>query len=346
MKIPKNLKWQPTGKTLGQGGQAQVHLVKDKGEEDSPLFALKALRKNGPGQAYDRFYREISAVKKLNHPNIIKIFDHSNPESDFHYYVMEYIEGALPLDKLILSDNNPFYNNPYRALHLFEQICLAILTCELSEPSIVHRDLCPSNILFLPGHSIKIIDFGICQIENETPITLTDEGLGTINYMAPECETGSIEDIRIGADLYSAGKSLWSAVTGSRAFAREKPVYTTKSMADIFPNNPSTWHLFHIFTKTIRHDWRNRWGSAEHAISNSRFVKNLISNGYPPLEIVTARCPVCGVGELDSFQGSYMVFGNPPPQGIGAVQCSYCGICLAINFKRKNQNLKSREALE
>ncbi len=323
-----------------------MHLVRDSSEHDSSLYALKVLRKNGPVQAYERFYREISVVKKLDHPNIIKIIDHSIPEADFHYYVMEFIEGAITLDKLLFSGNNPFYNDPYRALQLFEQICLANFECETCQPSVVHRDLCPSNILILPNKSIKIIDFGICQIEDDTPITLSDEGVGTINYMAPECESGSNESIKIGADLYSAGKILWSAITGNRAFAREKPVFTSKSMSDIFPENPSAWHLFHIFKKTTRNDWRERWGSAEYAISASKFVRTLISNGYPPIEIITQRCPVCGVGELDSFQGSHMVFGNPNPQGIGAVQCSYCGICLAINFTLKNQNIKSRQTLE
>lgn len=65
MKIPKNIKWQSTGKTLGSGGQAQVHLVSDKSEGDSSLYALKALKRTAPGQAYERFYREISAVKFL-----------------------------------------------------------------------------------------------------------------------------------------------------------------------------------------------------------------------------------------------------------------------------------------
>lgn len=210
----------------------------------------------------------------------------------------------------------------------------------------MHRDLCPSNILILPNHLIKIIDFGICQIEGGTPITLSDEGVGTLNYMAPECESGSDERISIGADLYSAGKILWSAITSYRAFAREKPVFTSKSMPDIFSENPSTWHLFHIFRKTIRNDWRERWGSAKYAISSAKYVRSLIKNGYPPLEIITKRCPICGVGELDSFQGSHMVFGNPNPQGISAVQCSYCGICLAINFTLKKRNLKEREQLE
>ena len=346
MKIPKNIQWQSTGQTVGQGGQAQIHLVKNKDDDTSTLYALKALRNSGSKQAYERFYKEIDAVKVLNHSNIIKIIDHSIPDADFHYYVMEYVDGAKPLDKVINSNQNPFYNNPLKSLQLFEQICSAIYACELSNPKIVHRDLCPANILVLPNSSIKIIDFGICQIENGAPITLTDEGVGTINYMAPECESGSNETIRSGADLYSAGKILWSALTGNKAFAREKPVFTTKSMPDMFPDNPSTWHLFHIFKKTIRNDWRERWGSAEHAISTVNFVRNLINNGYPPLETVTARCPICGVGELDSLRGSHMVFGNPNPQGIGAVQCSYCGICMAINYNQKKQNLKSRENLE
>ena len=347
MKIPNDLRWQSTGETLGGGGQAQVHLVIDKNnKKNSSRYALKALRKKGPGQAYERFYREIDAVKRLDHSNIIKIFDHSNPEAKFHYYVMEYIKGAKSLMQLIDSSDNPFYNNPLKSLELFYQICEAIYECENSTPPIVHRDLSPSNILVLPDLFIKIIDFGVCQIESGTPITLIDEGIGTINYMAPECESGSDERIAVGADLYSAGKILWSAMTGKRVFSREKAVFTKQSMSKIFPDNPPSWHLFHIFQNTIRHDWRERWGSAKYALSSALFVKNLIKNGYAPLEIITHRCPICGVGELDSFQGSHMVFGNPNPSSISAVQCSYCGICLAINFKLKNENLKKQTNLE
>ncbi len=346
MKIPKKLKWKTTGETLGGGGQAQIYLVIDKGNENSSQYALKALRRKGPGQAFDRFYREIDAVKRLDNPNIIKIIDHSNPEEDFHYYVMEYIKGAKSLFQLVDSPHNPFFQNPLKSLDLFYRICDAIFECEKSNPQIVHRDLSPSNILILPDLSIKIIDFGICQIENGTPITLADEGVGTINYMAPECDSGSNERIAIGADLYSAGKILWSAVTGKRAFSREKPVFTSQSMPEIFPDSPTSWHLFHIFKKTIRHDWRERWGSAQYAMSAALHVINLINNGYPPLEVLTHRCPVCGVGELDGFQGSHMVFGNPNPGGISAVQCSYCGLCLAINFRLKQQNLKDRANMD
>ncbi len=87
MKIPETLKWKATGKTLGQGGQGVVHEVINKEEQNGKKYALKALSKGKPLEAYQRFYREIKAIKELNHPNIIKIFDHSNEGDDFNYYL-------------------------------------------------------------------------------------------------------------------------------------------------------------------------------------------------------------------------------------------------------------------
>jgi serine/threonine protein kinase len=99
MKIPKDLRWRPTGKTLGEGGQAQIYLVEDASGELEGLWALKSLKRGGPGQAYERFRREIAAIRGLQHPNIIRVVDHSQVESDFQFYVMEYIEGARPWKK-------------------------------------------------------------------------------------------------------------------------------------------------------------------------------------------------------------------------------------------------------
>lgn len=346
MKIPKDLRWEGTGATLGEGGQAQVHLVKDKMGELDGVWALKALKRNQPGQAYERFSREIAAIKKLQHPNIIKIIDNSIPDAEFQFYVMEYIEGAKPLEKIIKLQDNPFYANPLRSLNLFEQICSALVECEESSPKIIHRDLSPSNILVKSDLTLKIIDFGLCQIQEHETITLVDEGVGTINYMAPECEAGSVEKIGIGADLYSAGKILWTAITGLRAFSRENPVFRGKSMPDIFSEDPSTWHLHHIFEKTIRRDWRNRWSSAKDAVSTARRVRYLIQCGYPPLEEIASQCPICGVGTLADFSGSHVVFGNPNPQGIYGVQCSYCGFCFPVNLMKRKEILEERKKLE
>ncbi len=351
MKIPKDLRWEPTGTTLGEGGQAQVFLVKDKNGNFDGVWALKALKRNEPGPAYERFYREVRAIKKLQHPNIIKIVDSSSPGDKFQFYVMEHIDEARPLEKVIKTKNNknnPYYGNPIRSLLLFEQICSALIACEKCSPKIIHRDLSPSNILVNKQDlTIKIIDFGLCQIQGHERITLIDEGVGTVNYMAPECESGSDDIIiGIGADLYSAGKILWATITGLEAFSRENPVFNTKSMLRMFPDNPKTWHLHHIFEKTIRHDQRNRWGLATTAEANARRVRSLIESGYPPLEEIGPRCPMCGVGELSNFEGSHNVFGNPNPNGIDSRQCTYCGICLPFNSLKRREILDSRKKLD
>lgn len=347
MKLPKTLRWQPTGRTLGAGAQAQVQAVVDSADEFSGTYALKALANGKPRQAYDRFHREICAIKKVQHPNIIRVVDASDPEASFHYYVMELVEGAKPLESVLFSPESPFLRNPLAAVDLFKQIVDAIQACQLSDPKVVHRDLSPANVLLIPDRTIRVIDFGICQIADEETITLKDEGVGTVNYMAPECESGAAGSVDTHSDLYSAGKILWSALTGQRAFSREKPAFTTKSPSKLFPDLPDTWHLYRIFSKTIRHNPRDRWSVAEKAAYGCNAVKRLIRGGYPPIEAIsTYVCPVCGVGDLTIFPTSHMVFGNPNPAGIVARQCDYCGMCFAINHDRLKKSIKEMESLE
>ena len=126
MKIPKELRWKPTGRVLGEGGQAQVQEVEDSLGEFTGKLALKGLSKGKPPKAYERFYREVSAIKNLDHPYIIKIFDSSSPQDNFHYYVMEFIEGAKPLLGILDTTINPYYANPLKALDLFFMLIEAI----------------------------------------------------------------------------------------------------------------------------------------------------------------------------------------------------------------------------
>lgn len=346
MKIPEDLRWKDTGRTLGAGGQAAVREVLDSTSSSEQPSAMKILSSGKPRQAYERFYREIEAIKSLDHPLIIKILDHSEPDAAFHYYVMESFEGAQPLRRVIESSANPYYGDAARSLDLVEQILEVLTACEKHSPRIVHRDLKPGNILLLRDGSIRIIDFGICQIEGDTPITMDDEGVGTANYMSPECESGAQGEPTVASDLYSVGKILWSVISGKRAFARENPVFATKSMPDIFPDSPETWHLHHIFEKTIRKSPTDRARSAEACCELLHLVRSLINNGNPPLELIWERCPLCGIGTLHDFDGSHMVFGNPMPKEIGAAQCSYCGSCFAVNFKKVRKQLADMKTLD
>jgi serine/threonine protein kinase len=323
-----------------------VQEVEDSLGQYEGKFALKALARGRPPQAYERFFREVNAVKGLDHPYIVQVVDSSAPTDDFHYYVMELVNGAKPLSKVLTTPDSPFRCDAVASLDLFIKVAEAILACETNDPKVTHRDLSPSNILLIPDGSIRVIDFGLCQVEGSETITLIDEGVGSVNYMAPECEAGASGPIDTNSDLYSAGKILWAAVAGQQAFAREKAAFTAKAMSKVFPECPDTWHLYHVFAKTIRHDPTTRWRSAQDAIDGANRVKGLIQRGYPATEEVFATCPVCGVGKLSDFPGSHTVFGNPNPRGIGSFQCDNCGVCLAIGLYVRKSTLDKMKAME
>jgi serine/threonine protein kinase len=341
MKIPKNVRWKAV-ETIGKGGQATVVKVEDTLGEHGGYFALKGIAPGRTGKAYERFAREVEAIQRLDHPNIVRIVDHSIEDKAFNYYVMEFIEGARPLKRILGSPDNPFANDTIASLRLFSELVSAIE--EWSKAGIVHRDLSPGNILLLPNNSIKVIDFGICQIEDRVTITLADEGVGTINYMAPECESGASGEVTEKADLYSAGKILWSCICNAMAFSRESPVFNAKSMFSMLPRFPDTWHLHHLFEVTIRHSPKDR-STVDEIQTLIGKVAYLIKSGVPPLEIIAEMCPICGIGKLEQGEGLHNVFGNPNPVGIHSYQCSMCGTCFAINRRLQSDNLKRRKTL-
>jgi serine/threonine protein kinase len=332
MKLPESLRWKAIGRELGRGGQAPVIAVADKTKVLEGTYALKGLAKGRSRKAYERFTREIEATKKLDHPRIIKIFDHSDPEDEFQFYVMEFIEGAKSLKQLLNTPHNPFHNDPVRSVKLYKQIVDAIGHCQARQ--IVHRDLSPANVLILPNEDIKIIDFGICFVEGGEVITLVDEGVGSRNYTAPECESGGAGNVTTGADLYSAGKILWSAITNMSAFSRETPVFKDKSMSQQIAD-PRAWHLHHIFAGSIRHNLGDRIGDASQALNIAVRVERLISSGYEPLERISDNrfCPRCGWGQPEKFREDYMTFHNPIPPGFQASRCSYCGYCYIVDTR-------------
>ena len=347
MKIPKELPWLSTGETLGSGGQGEVQLVTRKDEPDGPKYALKSLRNVGSSKALERFRREISAVKKITHPAIVRVFDHSKEGDDFQYYVMEFHEGAKSLDKVISSPSNRFHGNVLLSLDLFEQIISAIGAYEESDPQIVHRDIQPENILVLEDDSIRLIDFGICYIKDEMMITFTDENVGTRNYTSPECEPGTDFPIGVHSDLYSAAKVLWSAITSQRAFAREDPAFKGRwSMKEMFPAKSDTWHLTHIFEKTIRRRPEDRFEGTTEVLERLRDVRYIVQRGFPPLEDIKFRCPSCGWKRVGKFQEGYRVFGNPNPPGIVSLQCHLCGFGFVRDTSLLQQKIEEMQGLD
>lgn len=322
MKIPDNIPWKATGTTLGQGGQGVVQLVTRKDDTEGRHYALKALNRVNSAQARQRFRSEIEAVKLLDHDAIVPVVDQSEPGDAFQFYVMEYIPDAKPLNRVIFNGTNPYHGDVGQSLALFQKVVEAIQACERANPQIVHRDIKPNNILIVPDGGIRLIDFGICQIQDGAMVTLVDENVGARNYTSPECEGGNAANVGIHSDIYSAGKVLWSAITSRQAFAREEPVFAHLSMQTLFPEQPETWHLSHVFEKTIREDPSNRFQSAQDVANLVGELHQIIQRGFPPVERVHFRCPSCGWRRIDFLPENFSGF---DPDRFVSHRCAFCG---------------------
>ena len=193
--------------------------------------------------------------------------------------------------------------------------------------------------------SIRLIDFGICQIDDGTMLTLLDENVGPRDYISPECEAGNESEIGIHSDLYSAAKVLWSAITSRRAFPREQAVYGNLSMEIVFPRQHETWHLTDIFEKTIRERPNYRVTDTNGIFAIVDEVRYLIKGGLPPLKDVEERCPSCGRKTLGEFRGGHSVFGNPNPQDVRSLLCNTCGFGFVRNTRILQENIQRLKQL-
>lgn len=335
---------------IGKGGQATVHEVRKRGEPDTgPTYACKLLRTDEGTQAYERFHREIESLQKLNDPGIVKVVDHKSDEDEgVHFYVMEYIKGAVSLKKIVGTPKNPFHQNALEAVSLYIDLLQALVACE--QQKIVHRDLSLGNVLITPGaRRAKLIDFGCCHLQDGRCVTLTDEAVGTPHYRAPECDGYSASPPTVQADLYSAGKILWSVVTNQKSFDREKPVFNNLCLSKKLPEHHMTWHFHDIFARTIRHDPSSRYPSAAVALQDAKRIRDLVVRGFPPLErFADETCPMCGVGRyakpnqfhLQTLIGSNELKPNQPDeeiaQEIGVMDLGqgiyHADVCLNCGF--------------
>ena len=161
------------------------------------------------GKLKDRLLREARAAGRLNHPNIVIIYD-VDEEKNFSYIVMEYLQGKDL--KLLLEKEVRF--EPGRTVYIIRQICDALDYAH--QMGIIHRDIKPSNIILTQNHTVKVADFGIAKIPNLGTLTQTGSIVGTPFYMSPEQIEGRKLDGR--ADIFSVGVILYEMLTGAHPF--------------------------------------------------------------------------------------------------------------------------------
>lgn len=226
-------------KELGKGAMGVVYLGKDP--KIGRVVAIKTMalaqefEPDELEEVKERFFREAETAGRLNHPNIVTMYD-AGEEHDLAYIAMEFLKG---------KDLAP-YTKPENLLPLEKVMDIVAKTAEALDyahsHNVVHRDIKPANIMYEVGNgTVKVTDFGIARITDSSK-TKTGMVLGTPSYMSPEQLAGKKVDGR--SDLFSLGVMLYQMATGQLPF-------TGDSMATLMfkiANEP------HAGVKTIKPD--------------------------------------------------------------------------------------------
>ena len=200
---------------IGQGGMGIVYKARQL--KLDRLVALKILPlESGKDPAFaERFAREARALARLNHPNIVAVYDFGEVSGLF-YFLMEFVDG-LNLRELEQSRKL----TAEQALAIVPKICDALQFAH--EEGIVHRDIKPGNILIDRKGRVKIADFGLAKLLGTTTpdLTLTGSGhlMGTPHYMAPE-QIDRPQQVDHRADIYSLGVVFYEMLTGELPVGR------------------------------------------------------------------------------------------------------------------------------
>jgi serine/threonine-protein kinase len=206
---------------LGQGGMGAVYHARDITLQRD--VAIKMLRPLQVGSQLnnDALLEEARMASKLNHPNIVTIYDVARSK-DSNYIVMEWVDGK-PLDELIPAEGLPVV----KAMEYACQIADGLTNAH--QKYIIHRDIKPQNIMLSEQNSVKILDFGIAGYINNLNDENTDISdivepelitTGTPSYMSPEQAQGLNLDQR--TDIFSFGIVLYQMLTGKRPFVGTK----------------------------------------------------------------------------------------------------------------------------
>jgi Tol biopolymer transport system component len=256
---------------LGSGGMGEVYLAEDTRLNRKVALKVLPARMASDPERRERFEREAQAVAALNHPNIVTI--HSVEESGgIHYITMELIRGRT-LSELI----------PAKGLSLARFFDLSIPLSDAVNAAhkrgITHRDLKPDNIMLTDDGRLKILDFGLVKLREESAgnpmashlptANLTVEGLvmGTVAYMSPEQAEGKPVDHR--SDIFSLGVVLYQMATGTQPFRGDTRISVLSSILRDAPSsvtdlNPALpRHLGRIIKRCLAKDPEERYQTSQ-----------------------------------------------------------------------------------
>lgn len=227
---------------LGVGGMGAVyharHLLLNK------EMALKTFRSESLTQEeFLRFQREAQAIAKLNHKNIVQVFDFGLSEDGMPYYTMEFLSGQSLLERLEECPFLPMEQAVDMAIQVSQGLALA------HSKGVIHRDIKPGNIFLEDGTLLKgttsksgfdtpkIVDFGLASLTTQSlemqKLTTVGKVFGSPPYMSPEQSCGKL--LTASTDIYSLGCTLFEALTGRPPFVAKSVIEMMEMHQDTIP---------------------------------------------------------------------------------------------------------------
>jgi tetratricopeptide (TPR) repeat protein/tRNA A-37 threonylcarbamoyl transferase component Bud32 len=202
---------------LGRGGMGIVYKARQRGL--NRLVALKMVLAGAYADSDQRarFQLEAEAVAKLQHPNIVQIYEVGEHDG-LPFFSLELVDGGS-LDRKLGGKPQP----PLEAAQLCATLARAMHFAH--QQGIIHRDLKPANVLITSDGIPKITDFGLAKrLEEDSGQTLSGTIVGTASYMAPEQARGEVHEVGPHSDLYSLGAMLYEFITGKPPFRGRTPM--------------------------------------------------------------------------------------------------------------------------
>ncbi|MEP7075807.1 MAG: protein kinase [Acidobacteriota bacterium] len=270
---------------LGQGGMGDVFLARDATLDR--MLAIKVLNEDlrRDPASLRRFEKEARAASKLNHPNIMMIYE-VGEEDGVHYIASELIEGKTL--RRVIQTSSP---SVIKILDISAQIASGLAAAHGSH--IIHRDIKPENVIVRPDGFAKILDFGLAKLqrhdltadseEQTAEFTETSKGmvLGTASYMSPE--QARAQAIDEGTDIFSLGVVIYEMLTGRAPFTGES---ISETLANLLHKDPaplaryredSPAELQRIVSKCLKKDRNERYQSVKEVLTDLNELKAALS---------------------------------------------------------------------
>jgi serine/threonine protein kinase len=275
---------------IGRGGMSDVYRGQDVMLQRQ--VAIKILTDRSD-DLRKRFLREAQSMARLNHPNIVGVFDAAQNDG-VSYIVMELVQGRT------LASISPSELTVHTALRYILELLEALAFAH--ENNVVHRDVKPANIMVLQNGAIKVMDFGLSRRTSEmSSVTNAGEIVGTIAYLSPERFLGKVADAR--SDLYSVGVVMYEVFTGTVPFKNESDdlvavifAHVNEPPAALRTVNPAVpAPIERIVLRLLEKDPDRRYASAREVIVDIRTLLGLNAPGDAP--------PSSAVGMAAAMQG-------------------------------------------